>query len=378
MLCGLCLPHCPTYALDRQESESPRGRITLIQALAEQRVSASDVDLQHLEHCLDCRRCEAACPAKVDYGALLAGGRELLRRRGAPTQQLDQRLIGSLLARPRLLHRLLGLARVVWRWLPRRLSGTMPRPPASARLQQPCNDPSAKKQQGEVALFLGCVARRCGNSALQAAIDLLSRLGWSVVIPDAQTCCGAQAIHAGEAPRANALATSNQLAFTGIARTVTLDSGCHEALSNSLTGETLDVLDLLDQDDAFHRLPWHNTPIRVAVFAPCTQRHVVRSDAALRRLLARLPGVEAIWLDIGCCGAAGDHMLRFPERAATLREPLLQQLIDSGCDQLLVANIGCRLHLQAGAEAHGLDTRVVHPVEFITQRLLPDMPEDSP
>ena len=74
--CGLCLPHYPTYQLDRCETESPRGRIAYMKALALGQINASEVGDTHLDHCLGCRRCESACPANVEYGHLLGLARE--------------------------------------------------------------------------------------------------------------------------------------------------------------------------------------------------------------------------------------------------------------------------------------------------------------
>src|SRR5450432_1729304 len=69
--CGLCLPACPTYRLDREETESPRGRIALARGLADGTLQASLVADAHLDHCLGCRRCEAVCPAGVQYAEVL-------------------------------------------------------------------------------------------------------------------------------------------------------------------------------------------------------------------------------------------------------------------------------------------------------------------
>ena len=65
--CGLCLPHCPTYRLDRAETESPRGRIAYIKAVAAGTLAPTAAGDLHLAHCLGCRRCEGACPAGVEY-----------------------------------------------------------------------------------------------------------------------------------------------------------------------------------------------------------------------------------------------------------------------------------------------------------------------
>ena len=61
--CGLCLNVCPTYLQTGLETESPRGRIALMKAVQEGRVGLTNQVVPHMEMCLQCRACEAACPA---------------------------------------------------------------------------------------------------------------------------------------------------------------------------------------------------------------------------------------------------------------------------------------------------------------------------
>src|SRR5256885_14673786 len=71
--CGLCLEACPTYKITQLETESPRGRLHLMGAIADRRIdlSRSDATVLHLDRCLACRACEAVCPSGVPYGRLI-------------------------------------------------------------------------------------------------------------------------------------------------------------------------------------------------------------------------------------------------------------------------------------------------------------------
>jgi len=118
------------------------------------------------------------------------------------------------------------------------------------------------------------------------------------------------------------------------------------------------------------RLRFRPLSARVAVHLPCTQSNVARSDDALLRLLRRVPGLDVAPLPKPphCCGAAGTHVLEFPERAARLREDTLRQVAALAPQRLLSSNIGCRLHLAAGMQ-NERDWPHQHPLVLLAQQL---------
>jgi glycolate oxidase iron-sulfur subunit len=360
--CGLCLPACPTYRLDLIESESPRGRIALARAWELATVPPTPAGDAHLDQCLGCRRCEVVCPAGVEYGALLLQARTRQRERRRPGWR--QRGLEWLAARPRTLTRLLGLYRRLYRLLPSSLQ-PLPLPPrAQAAPTQPAGASvgGASVSGPSISVFTGCIARAYEPAVRSALSHLCTAAGVGIQIPDDQTCCGALHAHAGNAVAAAKLAATNRAAFAGAQTVLTLASGCHESLAQALDGEStaFDALDFLAA--RADGLRFRHVRERIALHLPCTQRNVVKSDAATRALLARVPGLEVVELDagLGCCGAAGTQMLTAPGRANAFRQPLLDQFQASGASRLLSANIGCRLHF-----ANGTPLPVQHPLEFL-------------
>src|SRR6267143_734033 len=114
MHCGLCLPTCPTYDATKIERNSPRGRIALMRAIADDRLEATHAFAEEMYFCLGCLACMTACPAGVNYaelfeharaeaeqsGALQSPRRSLIRRWALRWLFLDQsrlHLIGVLL-----------------------------------------------------------------------------------------------------------------------------------------------------------------------------------------------------------------------------------------------------------------------------------------
>ncbi|MGH8076254.1 MAG: (Fe-S)-binding protein [Lysobacter sp.] len=362
--CGLCLPACPTYGHDRLEAESPRGRIALARAWALDTIEPTPAGDAHLDHCLACRSCEAVCPAGVKYGELLVTARQRQReRRGAG---LRQRLIERLSAHPRWLAGAFVAYRWGYRWLPANLR-PLPRPPRRTSSSSLAAAPSRALDRGRVALFVGCVAAPY-EAALRAAVTrLCAAVGVEAIEPSGQTCCGSLHAHAGHTDAASRLARDNRRALAHVGTVLTLASGCHEAVAAARADEDASTLNAIvfieTHGDA---LRWRECRERIALHLPCTQRNVVRSAPALRRLLARVPGLEVIELDagFGCCGAAGTQMLTDAARADDYRRPLLAQFEASAATRLLSANIGCRLHF-----ANATERQVQHPLEFLAELL---------
>jgi glycolate oxidase iron-sulfur subunit len=102
---------------------------------------------------------------------------------------------------------------------------------------------------------------------------------------------------------------------------------------------------------------------RVAVQDPCHLRHVQRSHAAVRTVLA--PYAEVVELDDEglCCGAGGAYAAVQPELAGRIRDRKLAAIDRAGAPVVASANPGCALHLAAA----GVDT--VHPCQVVARAL---------
>lgn len=354
--CALCLPHCPTYQHHSDENESPRGRIALAEALLQGQITMDGRIRRHLDHCLACQRCETACPSRVPYTRLLRG----IRQRW-PVRAHWAR---ALLHRPAWLARAARLARRLPDWhhwpLPIRLAQSLgPQSPLPICGTYPPADTTHSRCLG---LLLGCATRAVQANALWASIRLLNALGYTLVIPPRQGCCGALASHQGAQSQTDACVQQNRMAFSDSVHTIiSIASGCVAGSAQELT----DVMTFLAQHQAdLREFTWRPLDYRVMLHQPCTSR----AGQVVTDLLALIPELQVQMLTDGCCGAAGDHLLRQRRQAVALRQPVLAQ-IPATVTHLVTTNVGCALHLAQGLRQQRRQVLIRHPVELLAHSI---------
>ncbi len=383
VLCGMCLPACPTYRLKREESESPRGRIALMRALARGALTPVPGVLRHLDTCLECRRCETVCPAQVPFARLMDRVRAHALARRPARERWKLAALRMLLLRPLLLRALrpvgtgVGILRRARLWPLRRPRTLALFPPARPRPRAPAvGAPTGPV----VALFRGCVAEFADTDTLSAARLLLRAAGFGVVEPAGQACCGALHQHAGDPASAQALLRRNRERFARVSCEVVVSAatGCGAWIMEA-GGEEGSAFGRPHRDivQFLGTTPWPRAvrlqPAsgRVFVHAPCSLEQAGASLQAMLDLLRRVPGVE--WVTDGagrgCCGAAGRYMLTHPGESDALVDGLVHRILETGAQRVVTANIGCRLHLEAALRRAGWRGEVLHPVTFLARRL---------
>lgn len=394
MHCGMCLPTCPTYVETKKERNSPRGRISLMRAVADGELQVTKALSDEMYYCLGCLACQTACPAGVNYAELFETARAEVEQAKVDTgtQRTFWRwlTLNFIFMKPhvlRLVGRVLGIyqrsgmeafmRRVKFFGLmPKSLAALEPQTPKMAEkfsneLIDPVERPAAKDDRGyRVALLTGCVQDLAFSNINRDTADVLLANGCEVTTPPVQICCGSLHAHNGEIELARELARKQIDAFDldYLDAIITNAGGC---------GSHLKTYGHLLHDDPFYAAKakqWdskvkdiHEFLVQIRFRQPsagagvsevtyhesCHLCHGQKVVSQPRQILSSIPGLklkelpESNW----CCGSAGIYNITQPEQSQKLLKRKLACIEQTKSPVVATSNPGCHLQIAGGLRA---------------------------
>lgn len=401
--CGLCLDACPTYQETGNEAQSPRGRVYLIKSVAEGKLDINDSFIDPVFRCLDCRACETACPSGVQVGTLIEEARGQVRQ-ARPLTGVKGMISDTFLKRifpyPNRLRTIGKLTRFyqksglqtlargtgVMKLFPqhlRELEAAMPQVPAkTAREALPVVVPAIGQKRDTVGLVLGCVMDVMFADINMATARVLARNGFDVVIPQAQGCCGALQVHAGERDTAKQMARQNIDAFLAaqVDYVIMNAAGCGAAVkeypellhsdkdyyhkAEQFANKVRDISEFLVE--VGYEAPKGRVDIKITYHDACHLAHAQKIRKQPREILKSIPGVELVEMveSDRCCGSAGIYNLTHPEMASPLLDRKMAD-VPEGVSCIAMGNPGCMMQIQVGVNRIDSEMEVAHTITLL-------------
>jgi glycolate oxidase iron-sulfur subunit len=376
--CGRCRSVCPTFDLIHREWAVARGRVALVEALEEKRLSPSSRLEDHLSTCLLCMACEEICTNETPVVEIVERARaELAEVSGFP---LYKRLLGRVLEDTTLAHRLVSLGiltRPLWGRKVKDYRGIALKIPILKEmgLVPPLEKPFSKKvpqetgtgTRGTVALFLGCLLDYVYPSIAQATVDILANLGYKVVIPEDQGCCGHPHTAMGDRKGAERLKERNirALESSGAPLIVTACATCTAHLKKAY-GLSIPVMDIVEVLLEAGPQVFRYKPAEKATYhQPC---HLGRGQGVkvvpflkslLGELLVDMEGYDR------CCGFGGTMALAYPQISLGVGKEKAQAIAQTGCKVVLTDCPACILQINRSLAREGVQAQALHIVETV-------------
>jgi glycolate oxidase iron-sulfur subunit len=402
MRCGMCLPHCPTYKETFLETASPRGRVALVRKFQEGELEDSEQFLDYVSLCLDCQACASACPCGVNAGELVAEFR-CEKKEGEGFSMMEDLILRKLVPHPdRLetsmvpmrLYQKTGMQKVVrslglLKMFPAalgRMEELLPELPA-APLRQTLKEitPAQGTEKGTVGFFLGCVMSLLFSEASLATVQILSALGYKVVTPKDQKCCGAPNMLGHDREGVNQAARFNTDLFQSheFDFVVTDCGGCGAELkkyghhldgeekATAFSAKVRDISEILATEAPALKDRLKPLPIKVTYHDPCHIAHCQGIRSQPRALINLIPGID--FRELGeadaCCGSAGTYNIERPEMSDLVLARKIANIHKTGADYLVTSNPGCLLQLKKALSVATPKLKVIHLTELLQMSL---------
>ena len=325
--CGACQAQCAVYKSIKRESTVARGKIAIAKALLDKDLPLNERFVLDMSQCLLCGSCYDKCPNLVPTDEIvMAARREIAERQGLTT---FGKALTAVVKRPKLRDTLIKggdlLGGLLFKKIPDHsgLRLRFPVPyiaserslpefaaiPFKERYPEPIPGAADKPR---LAFFSGCMINYTYPEVGEALVKVLKFMGYPIIIPQTQGCCGLPALAAGDEKTVDQLADTNVAAFGDLAPgdvIVTACASCNAGIGKhyrsmgdqyqQMGEKVVDILKYLVDNglvEKLAKLPPCAQKKRVTYHDPCHLR-TQGITAQPRAILKALPNVEFVEMD---------------------------------------------------------------------------------
>ena len=374
--CGICKAPCHIYDEDSTEALTARGRIALLAALSSKQIAASSLFHDRLFSCTLCGACSGLCPLDIDIKEIMYHGRNLLKKTDKKRRHL--RLLADIFTkRPRLSFKLLSMTHpFLFPYLSRK--GLLPFKPnvPERSLKDRFQVVTVPKKRGRVAVFSGCAVNFLSPHLGESLVHVLNALGFEVILPPGEVCCGVPLRSLGLEKEAVKLSQKNINIFgkLNVEAILSLCPTCTLALRDDyqkLIGKGLDnVMDISSFFinkiglSSLSKLP---APVHRALYHdPCHLKYGLGIVNEPREIMENLgiPVVEN--KGERCCGLAGVFCLSYRNVSQGLLNKCVQDYNNPRAEMIITSCPGCIMQLSKEIK----DKPILHIIEVIEESFL--------
>ncbi|MBA3011655.1 MAG: (Fe-S)-binding protein [Proteobacteria bacterium] len=403
--CGLCLTACPVYKVLKEEQASPRAKLQLIKAFENNTLESSPLLKELVSKCLMCGSCAVACPSGINHYEHFMDMRQKMVESLGETPAIKSLIF--LLSKESRIRMGAGMAKLGQTLTPKWLAdkyrlGNIPinqfprlNPTPFRKTVATTISPKGLKK-GSLVYFTGCATNFLYEDTGISTIGILTHLGYEVIIPKDQTCCGIPLMFHG-APAVENMMTNIQALCAHDCHGIIVDcTTCGAALKDEypalirktkekdrpatehngevledcaqkIAAKTTDILSFI----AAHRkdLVFDETTPKlgpVAYHAPCHSRNSFKSQPLVQDLLRNLPFMDYTPTpdEAECCGGGGTFFYEHPDIAKIMMDKKLWHVNAVNARYWLTDCPVCRINMSGNLDKSG-DIQVRHPVSLI-------------
>ncbi len=362
--CGGCMLVCPVFqSLGGHVYGGPvypGGIGLLITALTHSLEESSE----GWDYCADCKKCEEFCPVGIPAGELIL---QLKGRKGA---RFWERGLSCLFRNKYLMNtgaKLLShLPPLSWSRAKSYSSFEAEKSPVTKHIER-------KK----IYFFQGCLARFLFPEIREAVFSSLSRIGFQVVSPEDQVCCGAPSYHMAQHKDMEKLAEKNLSSFSREKPDfiLTICPTGHAMLkkkypkifpeSSVWTKKIFDFTEFVVKKGLLPEKEGIEGPSKIFYHYPCHYLNELGLKEEPLKLLRSL-GFDPVLEEapFSCCGFCGVFSFKNPEISAHMWERKSQKIKKSGTALIAADCPGCLFQLKSRLSGKKKNWKVFHPAEL--------------